>query len=137
MTQIRWDKMSERDIQKLIVQGEQELARRSATKKRDARNKLAAVAREFGFNLNELLAPGKRGRPATRPPREKLPPKYRNPANPAQTWSGHGKRPMWANAHLQAGGDLSDLLIQKRRGRASTAQGQAKLAGDAPKAKTA
>ena len=123
MTQIRWDKMSESEIRKLIAQGEREISRRTATKKKDAKQRLAAVAREFGFKLDELLGEGgarTRGRSAEpKEPKAKLPPKYRNPADATQTWSGHGKRPAWANAHLQSGGDLSDLLI--RRGRAPRA----------------
>ena len=38
-------------------------------------------------------------------------PKYRNPAEPAQTWSGRGKRPRWFNAALAAGKKEKDLLI--------------------------
>ena len=30
-------------------------------------------------------------------------PKYRNPANAEQTWSGRGKRPRWFNDALKAG----------------------------------
>jgi DNA-binding protein H-NS len=38
-------------------------------------------------------------------------PKYRNPANPAQTWSGRGKRPHWFNDALKAGKKEKDLTI--------------------------
>jgi DNA-binding protein H-NS len=38
-------------------------------------------------------------------------PKYRNPANPAQTWSGRGKRPHWFNDALKAGKKEKDLAI--------------------------
>lgn len=37
--------------------------------------------------------------------------KYRNPANPAQTWSGRGRRPDWVNAALAQGKGLTDLAI--------------------------
>ncbi len=123
MTQIRWDKMSEREIRNLIEQGEKEISRRQVVKKKDAKQKLAAVAREFGFRLDELVEGGVRAtRSRSTEPKEvkaKLPPKYRNPADHSQTWSGHGKRPMWAKSHLESGGELSDLLI--RRGRAPRA----------------
>ena len=41
----------------------------------------------------------------------KVAPKYRNPANPAQTWSGRGKRPHWFNDALKAGKKEKDLAI--------------------------
>ena len=47
-------------------------------------------------------------------------PKYQNPKNPSETWSGRGKQPRWLKAQLRAGKKLNDLLIdrssaQKRR----------------------
>jgi DNA-binding protein H-NS len=47
-------------------------------------------------------------------------PKYQNPKNPAETWSGRGKQPRWLTAQLRAGRRLEDFLIdrssvQKRR----------------------
>lgn len=43
--------------------------------------------------------------------RAKVPPKYRNPANPDQTWTGRGKSPLWV-ADLQKSGTLESALIQ-------------------------
>ena len=39
-------------------------------------------------------------------------PKYRNPAEPAQTWSGRGKQPRWLSEQLGAGKKLDDFRIQ-------------------------
>ena len=40
------------------------------------------------------------------------PPKYRNPDNPMQTWSGRGKHPNWVIQHLAEPANLlQDLLI--------------------------
>jgi DNA-binding protein H-NS len=36
-------------------------------------------------------------------------PKYRNPLNSAETWSGKGTRPAWVEAALAAGKTLEDL----------------------------
>ncbi len=38
-------------------------------------------------------------------------PKYRNPGNPDQTWTGRGRKPKWVNEVLQGGADLTDLEI--------------------------
>jgi DNA-binding protein H-NS len=39
-------------------------------------------------------------------------PKYRNPADPAETWAGRGKRPLWLTAQLRTGKKLDDFRIQ-------------------------
>ncbi|MGL3107834.1 H-NS histone family protein [Bradyrhizobium sp. BR 1432] len=43
-------------------------------------------------------------------------PKYRNPKDPSETWSGRGKQPRWLKAQLRAGKKLTDLLINRPSG---------------------
>ena len=57
------------------------------------------------ITVEELF--GGRGRKTRRAAK----PKFRNPADHAQTWSGRGKRPRWFNAALSAGKKEKDLLI--------------------------
>jgi DNA-binding protein H-NS len=40
-----------------------------------------------------------------------VPPKYRNPDNPSETWAGRGLRPRWLAAALKSGKKLEDLAI--------------------------
>ena len=49
-----------------------------------------------------------------RRPYPKVLPKYRNPKNPAETWSGRGKRPRWLTAQLRSGKKVNDFLIRSR-----------------------
>jgi DNA-binding protein H-NS len=42
-------------------------------------------------------------------------PKYRNPDNPAETWSGKGKRPAWLEAALAKGKALESLEVSDDR----------------------
>jgi DNA-binding protein H-NS len=47
-------------------------------------------------------------------PRRKYPqvfPKYQNPSDPNETWSGRGKQPRWLVAALKAGGKVDDYRI--------------------------
>jgi DNA-binding protein H-NS len=49
-----------------------------------------------------------------RAPRRKYPkvlPKYSNPSEPRETWSGRGKQPRWLVAALRSGQKLEDFLI--------------------------
>lgn len=39
-------------------------------------------------------------------------PKYRNPAQPGETWSGRGKQPLWLAAQLRSGKKLDDFRIK-------------------------
>ncbi|MDD7971101.1 H-NS histone family protein [Roseinatronobacter alkalisoli] len=66
---------------------------------------LEAVAKERGFTLAQLLDEGV---VKTRKPVE---PKYANPANPSETWTGRGRKPRWVVAALGAGKSLDDLAI--------------------------
>jgi len=42
-------------------------------------------------------------------------PRYRNPENPAQTWSGRGARPRWVDTLLERGFGLADLELEDNR----------------------
>jgi DNA-binding protein H-NS len=45
-------------------------------------------------------------------------PKYRNPADPAETWAGRGKQPRWVTEQLRSGKKLDDFRIQSGSGNA-------------------
>ncbi|NCT66828.1 MAG: H-NS histone family protein [Rhodanobacteraceae bacterium] len=83
---------------------QEELVKDKAAKLRD---KINAMVKAEGFGLDEVLGRGT----ARAKARGKAKPKYRNPADPTQTWSGRGKRPRWFNAALDAGKKDKDLLI--------------------------
>jgi len=53
------------------------------------------------------------GTSANRPRRKypKVQPKYWNPSQPTQKWSGRGKQPRWLVAALSAGQKLEDFVI--------------------------
>jgi DNA-binding protein H-NS len=40
-------------------------------------------------------------------------PKYRNPNEPSETWSGRGKNPRWLTAALKAGHTIEEFVISK------------------------
>lgn len=81
-----------------------ELAREKATQ---LRARISAMVKAEGFALEDVFGGGS-GR---RGVRRKVKPKYRNPADPSQTWTGRGKRPRWYSAALAAGKKEKDLLI--------------------------
>lgn len=80
-----------------------ELAREKATK---LRAKISAMVKAEGFAIEDVFAGARRGGV-----RRKVAPKYRNPIDPSQTWTGRGKRPRWYSAALASGKKEKDLLI--------------------------
>ena len=82
-----------------------------------ALERIVALARENSVSVEQIVEAlkGGRGRRPGRPasPRAggKVPPKYRNPADPQQTWTGRGRSPQWVQA-LRAAGALDSALIR-------------------------
>jgi DNA-binding protein H-NS len=99
------EKMSPAELKQLEARIE-----RLKTEKREAermalRERVTALARENGFDVRELVGGG-RGRNGS------VAPKYRDPQNPANTWTGRGRMPRWMAAATK-GGKLKkeDFLI--------------------------
>jgi DNA-binding protein H-NS len=58
------------------------------------REKMAALAAESGLSLEDIMGSTRGGK------RGSVAPKYRNPEDPSQTWSGRGRMPIWLNEKL-------------------------------------
>ena len=87
------------------------------------RKKLTDLARAEGYTIAELFggaaAPTAPAAGAAKPRKStkgyklgKVAPKYRNPANAAETWAGRGKPPRWLAVHLDQGRKLEEFLIK-------------------------
>ena len=83
--------------------------------------KIEAEKRKLEEQLSKLSAPqrvvkassdGSGGTHHTgRRPYPPVRPKFRNPANPSETWAGRGKQPRWLVSQLKAGKKIEDFLI--------------------------
>jgi DNA-binding protein H-NS len=82
------------------------LAGRLAAEKTRLEERLRQLKRGVGSNDN-----GRNVGHAPRPYPQVLP-KYRNPAQPSETWAGRGKQPRWLSAQLRSGKKLDDFRIQ-------------------------
>ena len=71
-------------------------------KKKEALVAAQRAAQEHGFSLDEILSEksGSKGLP-----------KYANPADPDQTWTGRGRQPTWVKDALAKGKSLEDLAL--------------------------
>ena len=62
------------------------------------KSKIADMAATSGFAVSELF-----GGKAVRKSAGKVAPKYANPKDPTQTWTGRGRKPLWMVAELKKG----------------------------------
>ena len=62
--------------------------------------------------LKRLQTPVVSGGVSERRPYPPVLPKYFNPDQPSETWSGRGKRPRWLVAQLKSGKRIEDFKIQ-------------------------
>lgn len=98
--------LSLKELKDLKAQVDKAILTFEDRRKREALSELEEKARAMGFSLSELtgMAPArKRSGPAA--------PKYANPENAADTWSGRGRKPRWFVEALNAGKTEDDLAI--------------------------
>jgi DNA-binding protein H-NS len=99
--------MSIDDLWQLHEEISQVLSARLTSEKRELEKRLSQLRRDFDAPQAE---------PAKSPinERRKYPrvfPKYRNPNEPSETWSGRGKQPRWLAAALKTGHKIEDFAI--------------------------
>ncbi|MFT4150751.1 MAG: H-NS histone family protein [Paracoccaceae bacterium] len=91
-----------RDLQSQVAKA---IATYEDRKRKDALAELEDKARSMGFSLAELT-----GMQVARK-RAASTAKYANPVNPADTWSGRGRKPRWFSEAIEAGKSAADLAI--------------------------
>ncbi|EKT4087293.1 H-NS histone family protein [Stenotrophomonas maltophilia] len=117
-------RLSAKELRSLISTAEKQqtkiLTRPTATAMRSKINK---YVKDHGYTIEELYGISS-ARPSGDPKRAsarkstlgrklgKVAPKYRNPVNADETWTGRGKRPKWMAALVQNGKSPTDFLIR-------------------------
>lgn len=106
-------------LQKQLAALEKKQAAASNARKSKALAKIVQLAKDASLSASDVSAALKGGK-TTRGRKAgakkagtgtKVAPKYRNPANAEQTWTGRGKSPVWV-AELKAAGQLETALIK-------------------------
>ena len=103
--------MKDRDLEKMELDDlwdfheklTEVLARKLESEQRRLQHQLDELGRGFGGSPNDL---------PQRRPYPKVEPKFRNPNDPSETWSGRGKPPRWVVELLAAGRNLDEIRIQ-------------------------
>ena len=81
------------------------IKKREKEEKTALRKKMEALAEKSGFTFDDIISETK----ATK--KSKVKPKYANPDDPEQMWTGRGRKPKWVVSALKSGVEMDDLLI--------------------------
>ena len=95
--------MSIDDLNQLISEAQSMIKKRQREKRSDVVQQMRQLASSVGVSF-ELI-------PESKTVKSKTPPKYRNPKDSSQTWTGRGPQPKWYKQALSMGKKPSDLLI--------------------------
>lgn len=102
--------LSIEELNAVIAEAQQLIKAKRKSSIKQARAKIEQMAAELGVTVEELLAVKAESSGDTKA-RKKVEPRYQNPANASETWTGRGKQPRWLAAQLAAGKPLSEFQI--------------------------
>lgn len=91
------------DVEKAITERQQQQVQK-------AREQILAIAKDAGVSVEELL--GATGTKTKEKSGQKVQPKYQNPKDTSQTWTGRGRQPRWM-AEAMANGKKPDDFLMK------------------------
>jgi len=103
---VNLDKLSVKELKEIIEKAEKAIETTKKTQLRVVRKQVKQMIKESGYTPADIFPALKAAKTAT-----KVPPKYQNPKNPDQTWTGRGRKPKWVIDFLKKG-KLSSLEIK-------------------------
>jgi DNA-binding protein H-NS len=92
------------ELRKLQDQIKRELNKRESDDKAKAKQQILAIAQSVGLPLKDLIG----GAGAVRA-KASVAPRYRNPADATQLWTGRGRQPKWVKDWVDAGKPIDEL----------------------------
>jgi DNA-binding protein H-NS len=95
--------MSVAKLQDLRNQVDAAITQKIRARRSELEMELSALARHAPEGLHGKARGGPRG---------PVPPKYRNPKDPSQTWAGRGLQPRWLKDAIKSGKKLESFLIK-------------------------
>lgn len=99
-------KLSAKELEQLRASIDGTIEARRNEERKKVIDQIRGILAENGMSWDDLpRARGGAGKGA------KVAPKYRDPKNGDNTWSGRGRKPKWVEAHLASGGSLESLAI--------------------------
>ena len=97
------DSMSYKELLKLKSEVEAAISARRESEQEQVRRKIFDLAKQSGIDVSDLF-----GRSTSK---KKVAVKFRNPANPSQTWTGRGRQPRWLVEALKKGAKRDSFAV--------------------------
>ncbi|MEQ1715591.1 MAG: H-NS histone family protein [Hyphomicrobium sp.] len=107
---INVDKMSLKELVDLESKVKKAIAAARDKERNELKRKMAELAENHGFSVNELFGGGRGARGAGKGKSLGVA-KYANPENKSDTWTGRGRKPNWLLDRLKKGAKLDDFSI--------------------------
>ncbi len=102
----KYSDLSEQELTAMIQDAEKALQKKKDAQKKAVIQQIESLAASIGVKViieDERKSSPRKG--------SRVPPKYRNPENSMQTWSGRGVMPKWMQTLIDEGQKKSDFLI--------------------------
>lgn len=103
--------LSPKELQALIAGANAQMHEARVAQVRTVREKIDGLLKSAGLTINDVYptrgnkkAIGKKGAGSVAP-------KYRNPSNASETWSGRGRQPIWFAEALKKRGVTAESLL--------------------------
>lgn len=98
------------ELNEVISEAKARIAELQQEAVKNAYFKVVQLANEVGLTVDELIA---QGRMNSAKPAGKgiVPPRYRDPLDPANTWTGRGRSPRWVVERMARGITLDEMKI--------------------------
>jgi DNA-binding protein H-NS len=112
--QVNWEQMSTEEIQELIADAQAVLHQREEEERQKVIEKMKELAASVGVSFRLTSGKGKKAKrqPSEKtPPKATLPPKYRNPENPEEIWTGRGRKPPFIRLAEERGEDIEKFRV--------------------------
>lgn len=107
---INLETLSPAELKALITNAQSQMQAAHLNHVKEVREKIERLLKSNNLTMAEVYPT--RGGKTAKGSKAAVAPKYRNPADASQTWSGRGKRPSWfAQALKKRGTTVESLLI--------------------------
>lgn len=108
--------LSLKELESIQKKVNNEIQKRRSKAQEEGIKKIKLIAAEYGLTSTELkgITAAKRSltkNKAATKKRGPVAPKYRDPSNPQNMWTGRGRKPKWVEAFLDGGGRLGQITI--------------------------
>ena len=104
--------MSRKELEKLAVNVEKALEKLRKKDLKKVRQEMEKIAAAHGVSVSDVLggSPARKTK-AKAAAKPKSAPKYANPADKAQTWTGKGRQPEWFKTAVAAGKSPESMAL--------------------------